>query len=120
MLAGNAMACKPPPGLRGRGASRYDSDGGNAMRLLLVCLLLAAAVAPAFAAEPSYDKVVAMVAMSDGVRLDTSLYIPKQPAFGRLPLIVRQHGGGSNKDSPYDVNYGLKAVETGRFALLLY
>jgi len=34
--------------------------------------------------------------------------------------VVRQHGGGSNKDSPYDVGYGLAFVKTGHFALLMY
>src|SRR6202008_2184469 len=42
------------------------------------------------------------------------------PAAARLPLIVRHHGGGSNKDSPYDVNYAMPAVESGRFAVLMY
>lgn len=71
------------------------------------------------AADPAYERYDAKVAMSDGVELDASLYLPKD-ASGRLPLIVRHHGGGSNKDSPFDVNYGLRAVATGRFALLMY
>lgn len=67
-----------------------------------------------------YERIDATVPMSDGVSLDASLYVPKSPAFSRLPLIVRHHGGGSNKDSPFDVKYALKAVETGRFAALMY
>ncbi len=67
-----------------------------------------------------YERIDATVPMSDGVSLDASLYLPKSPAFARLPLIVRHHGGGSNKDSPFDVKYALKAVETGRFAALMY
>jgi putative CocE/NonD family hydrolase len=77
----------------------------------------------AFAARADdlpYERIDAMVPMSDGVSLDTSLYLPKVPVFARVPLIVRQHGGGSNKDSPFDVKYALKAVETGRFAALMY
>ncbi|MBI2382460.1 MAG: CocE/NonD family hydrolase [Gammaproteobacteria bacterium] len=82
-------------------------------------LLAALASARAYAAD-AYERIDASVAMSDGVRLDASLYLPQAPARARLPLIVRQHGGGSNKDSPFDVQYGLKAVATGRFALLMY
>ncbi len=78
------------------------------------------AVAPALAQEPAYERITAMVAMSDGVLLDATLYLPAQVSPARLPLIVRHHGGGSNKDSPFDVKYALKAVETGRFAALMY
>lgn len=85
--------------------------------LALVCGTVASF---AVHAEPIYDRFDALVGMSDGVRLEASLYIPQQPAEARLPLIVRQHGGGSNKESPFDVKYGLKAVETNRFALLMY
>src|ERR1043166_3541718 len=94
-------------------------DGHHSvMRSLAFVLLLCGGAA--FADEPSYDRIDAMVPMSDGVQLDASLYLPKAPVAARLPLIVRHHGGGSNKDSPFDVKYGLKAVDTGRFALLMY
>lgn len=83
-------------------------------------LLLILASAPAFAEEPAYEAVPAMVTMSDGVALDATLYLPATVSPARLPLIVRQHGGGSNKDSPFDVQYALKAVATGRFAALMY
>lgn len=86
---------------------------------LSLCLLWLAA-APALAQEPAYEAIPAMVTMSDGVRLDATLYLPSRISPARLPLIVRQHGGGSNKDSPFDVKYALKAVETGRFAALMY
>jgi len=86
----------------------------------VVALLWALAATPALAQEPAYEAFPAMVTMSDGVRLDATLYLPSQVRPLRLPLIVRQHGGGSNKDSPYDVKYALKAVETGRFAALMY
>lgn len=90
----------------------------NTRGVLLLLGLLGAV--PVYAAEPSYDRFDAMVAMSDGVQLDASLYIPKQAGVARLPLIVRQHGGGSNKESPFDVKYGLQAVATQHFALLMY
>lgn len=65
-----------------------------------------------------------MVEMSDMVHLDASLYLPipsgRLPLASGLPLIVRQHGGGSNKDSSYDVKWGLEYVRTGKFALLTY
>lgn len=83
--------------------------------MLSLCLLATTTVA----AEPGFDRIDAKVAMSDGVELDASLYLPEN-SVGRLPIIVRHHGGGSNKDSSFDVNYGLKAVATGRFALLMY
>lgn len=83
---------------------------------VLALALLAAPVG----AQAAYEAIPAMVTMSDGVRLDATLYLPAQVSPARLPLIVRQHGGGSNKDSPYDVQYALKAVETGRFAALMY
>ncbi|HUP93067.1 MAG TPA: CocE/NonD family hydrolase [Solimonas sp.] len=88
------------------------------MKHLLLAIGLIAAL-PAHAQVGAYDRIDALVPMSDGVQLDASLYIPKA-ASGRLPLVVRHHGGGSNKDSPYDVTYALKLVETGRFAVLMY
>jgi putative CocE/NonD family hydrolase len=91
------------------------------MKIPAMALSLIAASGPAaWADELSYERIDAQIAMSDGVPLDASLYIPQQPVVRRVPLIVRQHGGGSNKDSPFDVNYGLRAVKTGRFALLMY
>jgi ABC-2 type transport system ATP-binding protein len=55
------------------------------------------------------------------VKLAASVYIPTTRApRGGFPLVVRQHGGGSNKDNEYDVRYGLKFVEAGNFALLMY
>lgn len=90
-------------------------------RLSAGCALVAVwAAVPALAQEPAHEAITAIVAMSDGARLDATLYLPAQVSPARLPLIVRQHGGGSNKDSPYDVKYALKAVDTGRFAALLY
>lgn len=83
-------------------------------------LLLGLAVAPAFGEQPAHEAVPAMVTMSDGVVLDATLYLPASVSPARLPLIVRQHGGGSNKDSPFDVQYVLQAVATGRFAALMY
>lgn len=86
---------------------------------LLALAGLLAAVA-AHAADPAYTRFDAMVAMSDGVRLDASLYIPEQAGAARIPLIVRHHGGGSNKESPFDVKYAIKTVETQNFAVLMY
>ena len=92
------------------------------MRKIMAVIALLGGLAPALvrAADADYDRFDAMVPMSDGVALDASLYVPKHPGLARLPLIVRQHGGGSNKDSPFDVKHGLEAVATGRFALLTY
>lgn len=87
---------------------------------LAVLLCGTLATVAAHAADSGYDRFDTLVPMSDGVHLEASLYIPRQPAAARLPLIVRHHGGGSNKESPFDVNYGLKAVATNRFALLMY
>jgi predicted acyl esterase len=90
---------------------------------LAFALLTVAALVPAGAAAPTYTRIDAMVPMSDGVSIDTSLYLPSHPKpmpNGKIPLIVRQHGGGSNKDSSYDVKYGLKYVDSGKFALLMY
>lgn len=85
-------------------------------------LLLAAAGLPATGtADVQYSRADRIVRMSDGVRLSVSLYTPLAPApAGGFPLLIRQHGGGSSKDSEYDVRYGLKAVQTGRFAMLMY
>jgi len=89
---------------------------------LLLTVLAVGTLLPARAA-PYYTRIVEMVPMTDGIKLDATLYLPTHPvpmANGKIPLIVRQHGGGSNKDSPYDVLYGLKYVATGKFALLTY
>jgi ABC-2 type transport system ATP-binding protein len=84
-------------------------------------LVLAAVPLPGRAATPAYTKTDAMVLMSDGVALEASVYVPTSRApRGGFPLVVRQHGGGSTKDSPYDVRYGLAFVRTGNFALLMY
>jgi putative CocE/NonD family hydrolase len=91
-------------------------------RTLLVglCLLLTALPLRGPAAT-GYSRTDAKVAMSDGVKLDASVYVPDTPAPpGGFPLVVRQHGGGSNKDNPYDVTYGLEFVKTGNYALLMY
>ncbi len=89
-------------------------------RLALLLLILAAVPLPGRAA-PSYTKTDAVVEMSDGVALEASVYVPKRsPPRGGFPLVVRQHGGGSNKDNEYDVKYGLAFVRTGNFALLTY
>ncbi len=87
---------------------------------IVICAGFLAFATALKASEPYFDRFDAKVTMSDGVVLDASLYLPTQPSPARVPLIVRQHGGGSNKDSPYDLKYGLKAVETGHFALLTY
>lgn len=75
--------------------------------------------APAFC-----ERHGAMVEMGDTVNLDASLYLPVEskrlPLPDGLPLIVRQHGGGSNKDNTYDVKWGVEYVKTGKFALLMY
>jgi putative CocE/NonD family hydrolase len=89
-------------------------------RIALLLVLLAFLATPVFAADADYDRIDAMVPMSDGVSLDASLYVPSHPAAARVPLIVRHHGGGSNKDSPFDVQYALKTVATNRFAVLMY
>lgn len=87
-----------------------------------LALLLAVLAVPAFAqeAEPAHEAIPALVTMSDGVRLDATVYLPLHVSPGKLPLIVRHHGGGSNKHSPFDVQYVVKAVETGKFAALMY
>ena len=88
-------------------------------RFSFVILLCASALVAR--ADAAYTRTDARVKMSDGVRLEASVYVPFgiAPAEG-YPLIVRQHGGGSNKDNPYDTMYGIKFVETGNFALLMY
>jgi len=89
-------------------------------RVLLLCLVLSTLPLPGVAVS-GWTRFDAKVPMSDGVRLDASVYIPAGPTPpGGFPLVVRQHGGGSNKNSPYDVGYGLKFVKTGNFALLMY
>jgi ABC-2 type transport system ATP-binding protein len=61
------------------------------------------------------------VDQATGVKLDASLYVPNtKPPKSGFPLIVRQHGGGSNKDNPYDTLYAKKAVGTGHYAALMY
>lgn len=88
------------------------------MRRFLVILVLAlAGTLPASAG--AVDRTDAFVTMSDGVRLEATVYTPAGTA-ANLPLIVRQHGGGSNKDNGYDVGYAMDFVETGNFALLMY
>lgn len=91
-----------------------------ARRFLLLTLILAASV-PAWGGAGSVRRADAMVRMSDGVRLDASVYLPAgAPPDGGYPIVVRHHGGGSNKDNGYDTSYALKIVETGNFALLMY
>lgn len=86
------------------------------MKSPAVALLLLAL--SSFPSRAEVERVDATVPMSDGVLLEATLYLPAGDA--RVPLIVRHHGGGSNKDSPFDVKYALQAVETGRFAALMY
>jgi predicted acyl esterase len=106
--------------------TRTRKIGGRAriiirVRRLILLLALVAAVPLPSGGAAAYTKTEAMVPMSDGVRLDVSVYVPTtRPPRGGFPLVVRQHGGGSNKDSEYDVRYGLKFVQTGNFALLTY
>jgi putative CocE/NonD family hydrolase len=89
-------------------------------RFAALCLLIASIPLPGVSTT-GYTKTDAMVAMSDGIELDASVYVPDGTAPpGGFPLVVRQHGGGSNKESPYDVAYGLKFVDTGDYALLMY
>ncbi|MFY9586657.1 MAG: CocE/NonD family hydrolase [Actinomycetota bacterium] len=91
------------------------------MRRLILLLLLVTAVPLPGSSAAGYTKTEAMVPMSDGVRLDASVYVPTTRApRGGFPLVVRHHGGGSNKDSEYDVKYGLAFVRTGNYALLMY
>lgn len=90
------------------------------LRSAWLALAIAIAVAPAAAQDAAVEAIPHQVEMSDGVVLDATLYVPVQVSPARLPLIVRQHGGGSNKDSPFDVKYAVQAVATGRFAALMY
>lgn len=87
-------------------------------------LLLASMMVPIRGQAAPIRQYNAMVPMSDGVKISATLYMPPEgtplSTPQGFPLIVRQHGGGASKDSEYDVKYGLKAVETGRFALLMY
>lgn len=86
---------------------------------LMVLLALVLTIAPARA--DSVERTDFRPVMSDGVGLEASVYLPAGVApDAALPLIVRQHGGGSNKDNAYDVGYVRAAVETGRFAALMY
>lgn len=89
--------------------------------IAMVCLTLLAPSGDGARASASVTRTDFHATMSDGVVLEASLYAPTDAApAAELPLIVRQHGGGSNKDSAYDVTYATAAVETGRFAALLY
>jgi len=85
---------------------------------LLVLLILCSAVLPA-RASVAITEIREMVPMSDGVKLDAVLYLPVDAEPG-VPLIVRQHGGGSTKDDAFDKGFAIKAVESGDFALLMY
>jgi putative CocE/NonD family hydrolase len=88
--------------------------------VFLIVVALVASVATAMSA-PGVQRTDAFVRMSDGVRLEASVYMPSGPApAGGYPIVVRQHGGGSNKDNGYDTAYGIELVETGNFALLMY
>lgn len=90
-------------------------------RIAAMIVLVSIAVVLPVRADLGYEVLEASVEMSDGVGLDLSLYTPLAPTPpGGFPLIVRQHGGGSSKDSEYDVRYALKAVHTNRFAVLMY
>lgn len=90
-------------------------------RLSLAAAALALAGTLQAPASAHFVRHDATVEVAPAVALEASLYVPTgAPPGGKFPLIVRQHGGGSNKDNPYDTTYGLKAVETGKFALLMY
>lgn len=115
---------------------RQESHGhaanlSDVRRLTPVLLLLASLAVTPVRAGSHYTRHDAMVPMSDEVVLEASVYVPNAPApDGGFPLVVRQHGGGSNKDNPYDTKYGLRFVEStdpvtgevgpGNFALLMY
>lgn len=94
------------------------------MTKTLSALLAASCIGLAFTAAAQatgFARVDGNVEVAPGVRLEASLYIPDAPPpAGGFPLIVRQHGGGSNKDNPYDTSYAQKAVATGHYAALLY
>lgn len=89
-----------------------------------VAALLALALAGVLPARADVVRAytTGMATMSDGVRLEYTLVhpfnVPVPP--GGFPLIVRQHGGGSSMTSGYDREYGLRYVDTGNFALLMY
>lgn len=88
--------------------------------LVVLSALSLLIVSPVHATDPGYTKTIAFVAMPDGIHIDASVYVPAAPApAGGWPLIVRQHGGGSNKDSSYDVQYALESIPRG-FAVLMY
>ncbi|MFN2611604.1 MAG: CocE/NonD family hydrolase [Actinomycetota bacterium] len=93
------------------------------MRKNLICLVSVLCMLlgmPAHASDPGYSRVDGFVEVAPGVHLEASVYSPTAatPSAG-WPLIVRQHGGGSNKDSAYDVNYALEYIPRG-FAVLMY
>lgn len=89
-------------------------------RIAAVLLLLLTGFVPA-RSEVAYTRTDGMAKMSDGVLLEASVYLPATPAPpGGFPLVVRQHGGGSNKDNGYDTSYAIRFVETGSYALLMY
>jgi putative CocE/NonD family hydrolase len=91
------------------------------MNKLTLCLAALLCLLPLGArGAEDYVRHDAMVAMDDGVLLDASLYLPASPEPSELPLVVRQHGGGSTKDNGFDVAHGLELVRTGNFALLMY
>jgi ABC-2 type transport system ATP-binding protein len=102
----------------------------RALSLSIVALAVSAArlaTAATDCTDPgaAYDctRTDAMVTVDPllGIALEASLYVPNAPVpSGGFPLIVRQHGGGSNKDNGYDTLYARKAVETGNYAALMY
>lgn len=86
---------------------------------LLAVLLLVPAFPAAEAA--GIERTDAFVTMSDGVRLEATVYTPAgMAADAGLPLVVRHHGGGANKDNAYDVRYAMDYVTSGNFAVLMY
>ena len=88
--------------------------------LIILAALSLSMLSPANAEDLGYTKTVALVAMPDGTHLDANVFVPTATAPPQgWPLIVRQHGGGSNKDSTYDVDYALRSISRG-FAVLMY
>lgn len=92
------------------------------MRKLCLGVLIvlgALLVAPSHAAG-HYTRTDAVVRMGDGTDLEATVYLSTATAPPEgWPLIVRQHGGGSNKDNAYDTKYALAAIPRG-FAVLMY
>lgn len=92
------------------------------MRKLCLGVLIALGallVAPSHAAG-HYMRTDAVVRMPDGTGLEATVYLPTATAPPEgWPLIVRHHGGGSNKDNVYDTKYALAAIPRG-FAVLMY